>query len=101
MHIMVQNVFMYLDSIVCNLLLLGLKVSHTERNTAYCIVSVFCSFYKTVQPFVMVTVLSSYYNTTHCQMSVLCSSYIISCCQLYVLCSSYNTVQPFVRVFVL
>jgi hypothetical protein len=25
-HIMVQNVFMYLDSIVCNLLLLGLKV---------------------------------------------------------------------------
>ncbi len=25
-HIMVQNVFMYLDSIVCNLILLGLKV---------------------------------------------------------------------------
>jgi hypothetical protein len=99
-HIMVQNVFMYLDSIVCNLLLLGLKVV----------------FIKTVQPFVMVSVLCSSYYTVQrvfrcmyfavqiIQYSVLSDVCIVqflhystACCQMYVLCSSNNTVQRVVR----
>ncbi len=47
MHIMVQNVFMYLDSIVCNLLLLGLKVVFIKQ--PFVMVSVLCSSYYTVQ----------------------------------------------------
>ena len=31
-HIMIQNVFMYLDSILCNAILLGVRVSISDRS---------------------------------------------------------------------
>ncbi len=88
MHIMVQNVFMYLDSIVCNLLLLGLKV-------------VFLKQYSPLS--LMVSALCSSYYTSHCQMSVLCISYnkVLRVVRETVLCNSCNTVQRVVRETVL
>ncbi len=89
MHIMVQNVFMYLDSIVCNLLLLGLKVHvYSTQKGLQCVfrVSVLCISYNTVQRVVKASVLSSSYNTEQRLSGSLYYAVLI-------ICSSYSSVS--------
>jgi hypothetical protein len=104
-HIMVQNVFMYLDSIVCNLLLLGLKVHvYSTQKGIQCVfrVSVLCISYNTLQRVVRASVLSSSYNTEQrlsgsLYYPVLIIQYSFLSGSLYyavlIICSSYSSVS--------